>query len=197
MDRELLTGSQASAEVTEIVAAGGPGTWELTDVSRRPSTPGFAGWALTVVYEAPDLPERRVWVYQGALRVEAGKGKELEVEAPSGSAFHLSFIAWGADRNRSGSDIWMSSGVGADSVSQELLANPFRGRAEGYAGQAQSGTDVLDLPGGVVFPRAAGSGSAVTLRLRAWGDQDQSDPFTLGGVSVVTEVPASSVAEAE
>ncbi|MDR1428203.1 MAG: sigma-70 family RNA polymerase sigma factor [Bifidobacteriaceae bacterium] len=184
----LLAGLQATAEVTEAVATGGGGIWTVTGATVGSGKTAFAGWSLTVVYAAPDLPKRRASVYQGALRVEAGTGKELEVEAPAGTASHVGFVAWGADAARSGSDIWMSSGTGRGAVSQELIANPFRGRAAGYAGERLPGTDVVAVNHGVVFPRADGAANTVALRLRAWGDSDQSDPFTLGAVSLVADL---------
>jgi hypothetical protein len=188
-ETELLQGSQLTAEVTEVVAAGGPGEWSLHDVSRAIDATGFAGWALTVVYEAPGLPDRRANVYQGRLRVSAGTGKALEVDAPTGTADQLGFVVWGASSDKTGSDVWMSSGSGQEEVSQELIPNPFQGKADGYTGAPTPGTDVFTLESGVVFPKANNATSAVTLNVRAWGDTDQSDPFTLGGLTLLTDLP--------
>ncbi|MDR0432810.1 MAG: sigma-70 family RNA polymerase sigma factor [Bifidobacteriaceae bacterium] len=184
----LIAGSQATADVTEIVADGGAGQWTVGDVPRNPGAGEFAGWALTVVYESADLPERRASVYQGVLRVQAGTGKELDIDAPKGVASHLGLVAWGASPERTGSDIWMSSGTGQETVSQELIPNPFRGKQAGFSGPAAGGTDVVVLERGVVFPRAENAGTSVTLRVRAWGESEQSDPFTLGAVTLLADL---------
>jgi hypothetical protein len=83
----------------------------------------------------------------------------------------------------------MSSGTGQEAVSQELVPDPFRGAAAGYDGPSVGGTDVLVLDHGVVFPNAENAGTAITLRVRAWGDAGQSDPFTLGAVTLVADLP--------
>jgi hypothetical protein len=101
----------------------------------------------------------------------------------------LGFVVWGAHPERAGSDLWMSSGTGQDAVAQELIANPFAGVAAGHNGPATGGTDVLTLDTGVVFPRGEGADTAVILGLRAWGDEKESDPFTLGTVTLVTGLP--------
>jgi RNA polymerase sigma factor (sigma-70 family) len=188
----LIKGEQARADVTKLVAAGGAGNWSVGGAERSAGAEDFAGWSLTVVYEAPGLPQRRASVYQGALRVQAGTGKELDLDAPAGTAPHLGFVAWGADPERSGSDIWMSSGVGQEAVSQELVPNPFQGHATGFGGGPSPGVDVFALDDRVVFPRAEGAGTAVALRVRAWGDANESDPFTLGAVTLVADLPADS-----
>ncbi|MDR1151496.1 MAG: sigma-70 family RNA polymerase sigma factor [Bifidobacteriaceae bacterium] len=189
----LLEGAQSTADVTDVVASAGGGEWRVDGLAREPHPGIYAGWSLTVVYAAPGLPERRASVYQGALRVEAGTGKELDVDAPLGLASHLGFVAWGASPARTGSDIWMSSGTGQEAVSQELVPDPFRGSAAGYSGPPAGGTDVFALDKGVEFPRAENAGTAVTLRVRAWGDANQSDPFTLGAVTLVTDLPRDSL----
>jgi RNA polymerase sigma factor (sigma-70 family) len=186
---ELLVGDQATADVTGIVSLGASGTWTLADADVASGEDFFAGWTLTVAYTAPGLPERRVSIYQGALRVAAGNGKEVDVDAPTGTADSLGLVAWGAHPGRIGSDLWMSAGRGEDAVAQELLANPFHGTATGFAGPPTAGTDVLNLDGGVVFPRVDKAGSTVTLGVRAWGDPEESDPFTLGAVALVTGLP--------
>jgi hypothetical protein len=187
---DLLAGEQVSVDVTEIVSQGGQGSWQLSGVGPAEDSDEFAGWYLAVVYADDSLPTRRVSLYQGALRVQAGTGKELDVEAPLGTASHLGFVAWGADPQRTGSDIWMSSGVGQEAVSQELIANPFQGRAQGHDSAPAPGVDVFSLDDGVVFPSAEGAGTSVSLRVRAWGDANQSDPFTLGAVTLVADLPA-------
>jgi hypothetical protein len=184
----LLTGIQASADVTEIVAAGGAGSWSLGNVSRVFTADYFAGWSLAVVYAEPGAPERRATIYDGALRVAAGSAKELDIDAPGGTASHLGFVVWGAHPDRVGSDIWMSSGEGQDSMAQELKADPFSGTARGFSGSPSQGTDVFTLDAPIVFPRSEQAGTGVTLRVSAWGDLERSDPFTLGGVTLVTDL---------
>lgn len=80
---------QAVADVTELVRAGGAGTWTVggTQLATGPAT--FGGWSLVVAYRDPAAPVRSLVVLDGLTEVSSSAAVRLDVggfTVPAGGA---------------------------------------------------------------------------------------------------------------
>jgi RNA polymerase sigma factor (sigma-70 family) len=178
---------QSSVEVTGLVAAHGAGTWTLDGVAQTAAAGGWAGWALVVAYSSDSLGARnRVAIHEGSLLVGAGYGRNLAVDTPRGRAEQLGGVVWGADPSRAGNAVWMVDIGSKAGVFQSLLEDAFNGLADGFTGQPLGGVDVFTLAGPLVFPTNPAGTTVAGLRFSAASaDSPESDPYTVGAISVV------------
>jgi len=89
-DQVVLAGTRyvAHADVTALLAAGGPGVWTVGGVEAALGPGTSAGWALAVVTEDPAAPARSVVVHAGLADAYPGRpaGLVAHVPAPAGPA---------------------------------------------------------------------------------------------------------------
>ena len=70
---------QATADVTELVGAGGAGAWTVADVQLGTGAGGHGGWSLAVVYRHAGSPLRSLVLLDGMSRVGAGSSVEFDL----------------------------------------------------------------------------------------------------------------------
>jgi hypothetical protein len=106
LDTGVSTGSstnprpafQAFAEVTDQVAAGGPGTWWAADATVRSGLSNiYGGWALVVVYSSETLPEGKVSVVDGFGAVNPGDDLSLTLPGTEGLKARVGLVSWEGD----------------------------------------------------------------------------------------------------
>jgi len=135
---------QAYADVADLVAAGGSGTWWGADPQVLAGTSKYAGWSLVVVYDDPTAPQDQVTVFDGLAAVANDGQPQSFVLAPraSGKA-RIGTVAWEGDLGISGDAISLD---GTDLVPQggtQDPANVTDSSAAGAIGPTNTfGTDV-------------------------------------------------------
>lgn len=80
---------QAVAEVTELVRAGGAGTWTVGGTQLATGPAAFGGWSLVVAYRDPAAPVRSLVVLDGLTEVSSSAAVRLDVggfTVPAGGA---------------------------------------------------------------------------------------------------------------
>ncbi|MDR1834119.1 MAG: DUF11 domain-containing protein, partial [Propionibacteriaceae bacterium] len=98
---------QEFADVTSLVQAAGNGDYWGANVVAATGEDRYAGWSLTVVYEAPGMPLRNLTVFDGFDYIASGTTKSVTVsgfKAPlSGTVdAQLSIVAYEGDLNTTG-----------------------------------------------------------------------------------------------
>lgn len=68
---DIGTRYQAVADVTDLVATGGGGTWTVADVQAGTGVNRYGGWFLTVVHGDPSAPRRSIAVLDGFSLVDS------------------------------------------------------------------------------------------------------------------------------
>src|SRR5579875_2955652 len=154
---------QAYADVTDLVAAGGSGTWRAALTSGAARRSAATGWTLVVVARDPAAPSGQTVVLDGARPAGAGPGGEplpLDGLFPPGAAAEMQSAAWNGLRY--GADPALISWRELLPASRSVaLAG---GGAPGLAGVVAAGTSADTTQLGP-RPRCSwpGSGSAVPL----------------------------------
>ena len=88
---------QSFADVTEIVAAKGAGSWTVGDVALVAGSNKYAGWSLVVVYDDPSATEGTVSVYDGLAAVDTGRSPTFDVPTVAGARARIGMVAWEGD----------------------------------------------------------------------------------------------------
>ena len=70
---------QATADVSDLVSAGGSGSWTVADVQLGTGTGAHGGWSLAVVYRHAESPLRSLVLLDGLSRVGSGSSVEFEL----------------------------------------------------------------------------------------------------------------------
>ena len=95
---------QARADVTELVAAAGNGTYSLADIAlaAKPRSNNYGGFTLTVVYELESLPVSRVAVFAGSQWVDNNRLATFTFYADTATEATIGWTAWEGDRGTDG-----------------------------------------------------------------------------------------------
>jgi len=99
---------QEFADVTALVQGAGPGTYWGANVVAGTGEDRYAGWALVVVYRAPDLPLRNLTVFDGFSDVGQGNPEQITISgflapaAPAAVEADLGMVAYEGDYATSG-----------------------------------------------------------------------------------------------
>ena len=101
---------QSFADVTDLVAAGGAGTWWAADAAAQQGAGRYAGWALVVVYSDASLPEGRVSVVDGFSSVAPGADLSMTLPGTPGLDARVGMVAWEGDAGIDG-DILTLDGI--------------------------------------------------------------------------------------
>ena len=121
VDSSGRTSYQSYADVTDAVAAHGPGQWAVADIALAKLPRGsswidqlasldlYAGWSLVVVYEDPTLPAGSVTVVDGPVVVTEAVGLTFDVLGASGATAILGAVAWDGDRHVTGDQLLLNS----------------------------------------------------------------------------------------
>lgn len=173
---------QSFADVTELVAQRGAGTWSVADVAVSATRNDgnrtyYGGWALVVVFEVPAAANATVTVYDGAAWVGTdGPGPEFRFVTEPGAAARAGVVAWEGDRATTGDQLLLDGTAlvplragGAVGSS----GNAFDSTATGWAYANSLGVDAKG------FRPATTKGSVGVLRATTTGDQ-----YLLGAVTV-------------
>jgi hypothetical protein len=178
---------QAFADVTSIVAEGGPGAWTAQDpvlgtgsiaAPGSSVSPGsHAGWALVVVYADPTAPSRRVTVVDG-FETAAHETVALGLAVGAPGPLQLGMVAWEGDASNAGDSVSLD-GLPLARAGVPGTTNVFRSRADGADVVNTFGVDV-----GWFEPHESSAGRT---RLDV---TSTSDTVIIG--AVVTVVPRAS-----
>ncbi len=98
---------QARANVTDLVAAAGNGTYSLADIALSasaldPTPTYYGGFTLTVIYELPSLPVSRVALFAGSQWVTSASTADFSFYADKAAHVSVGWTAWEGDRGTSG-----------------------------------------------------------------------------------------------
>ncbi len=161
---------QSYADVTDLVAQGGSGTWWAADPQVAfGSQNQYAGWSLVVVYEDPNAPVDQLTVLDGFTQVTGTAS--LSIGPRSGST-RIGTVAWEGDL-----------GIKGDTISfGDTVLDP-------RSGNPADSTNVMDssAAGALAPPNAPGPPNTEG-RLNTFGtDVDSFDaPVSAPGNQVVT-----------
>ena len=170
---------QASADVTELVRAGGDGQWAVGGVSFMPSTGGaengyYAGWALVVVYEDASLTPGRVLVLDGMDAIPTDV-TYVNIGGLASSEANVGAVAWEGDFSAIGDDASLEGTALVRDRAGSTADNAFRSLADGSSWVNSFGVDVGTF-GAVPF---AGPRSPFLVGVGG-------DDYSLGALTVVT-----------
>ena len=141
----------AFAEITELVQQTGSGTYTLSDldvtdfINSDPvicnSGVNFAGWAITVIFEDPTLPDNQVNVFDG-LESVSQNSQFLEIELENlnvvdNEGARIGFVAWEGD-----SGIAVAETL---SINGNVISNPPLNPADNQFNGTNSFTGATDL----------------------------------------------------
>ena len=89
---------QSFADVTDLVAKGGTGTWWAADPQVLLGNNRYAGWSLVVVYSDPAAPVNQVTVFDGFAQVAKGGQPQSFTVVPRASGMaRIGTVAWEGD----------------------------------------------------------------------------------------------------
>ncbi|MFJ4417589.1 DUF3344 domain-containing protein [Streptomyces sp. NPDC088925] len=110
----------ASADVTDLVRASGPGEWtvaQLPIAKGHSATGGWGGWTLVAAWEEPGAPLRRLALWDGfeSLHVGDRDRRTLRVDlpghhVPAGASGRLGIVAYDGDRGVDGDAVTVRTG---------------------------------------------------------------------------------------
>jgi hypothetical protein len=135
---------QSYADVTDLVANGGAGTWWAADPQVLQGNNRYAGWSLVVVYADPNAPVDQVTVFDGfAQVVKDGQPQSFSVVPRASGQARIGTVAWEGDLGIPGDAISLD---GTDLVPQGGSLDPTNvmdSSAAGALGPTNTfGTDV-------------------------------------------------------
>jgi len=184
-DRAGLVTYQTHADVTSTVKALGGGAWSVADIALPQLTGAQAGnglhggWALTVVYEHPNLPQASVTLFQGSLSVlGATSGPDVEVGGPTNRTMVVGAVAWDGDRGQKGDSVFIDG--------RALM--PVTGNGTGGSPQNAFDSTATGVQAG--FGNSLGVDAKSFLPVQVTGDRARlcfaagDDAYLLGVVSV-------------
>ncbi|MFI6426237.1 sigma-70 family RNA polymerase sigma factor [Promicromonospora sp. NPDC050880] len=187
VDRSGSQVYQASADVTELVRAGGAGTWGVADVCATEAVGGYAGWALVVVHRpagsGPAGPGLAI-VYDGLLPVSSTAGEgHFSVAGRPGTTARVGAVVWDGDRSVPGDQLlfdgaplvplrWTGAGPGGPGSGD----NAFDSTAWGSAYANALGVDVKPFEPAFL----------TSTRAQLTAVETNGDAFVVGVVTVTT-----------
>jgi hypothetical protein len=162
------------ANVTDLVAAAGPGTYAAADIAvaatrNDPDPTYYGGFTLTVVYESATEPEATIVVLSGPHWIGAGTSVDLPFFTDVASTASLSITAWEGDRALGGDRVSIDgtelSSIRGDNLGQ--LGNASDSTARGSAFANTLGVDAKDFEDAQVTEGL----HRITIESGAGGDQ--------------------------
>lgn len=189
---------QAFADVTEVVSQAGSGDYTVADVQAGTGAGGFAGWALTVVYEDPREPMRNLVVFTGFDGLQSGGGSlDLPVSGFTTPAngpvvTRLGVVAYEGDRLSKGDTMALEAHavVNATNPSDDVfnssltdLAAPVTDRNPSYTNLLGYDIDRFDVSGVL-----ANGATSATISLSTSGDA-----FLPGVLTFATDLYATAL----
>ncbi|MFJ4439555.1 DUF3344 domain-containing protein [Streptomyces sp. NPDC088923] len=161
----------ASADVTDLVRASGPGDWtvaQLPIAKGHSATGGWGGWTLVAAWEEPGASLRRLSLWDGfeSLRVDDSDRRTLRLElpghhVPAGASGRAGIVAYDGDRGIDGDAVTVRTGEarpvplggGAANPTADLLNSTISDNSTAHAKSSRGGlphtfgydSDVLDL----------------------------------------------------
>jgi hypothetical protein len=101
-------GFQASANVTKLVRASGPGLYTVAQVNvarGRSGAGAWGGWTLVVAYESPSAPLRHLALWDGFDALKDGAAREIRLPGlpfPAGAGGRAGLVTYDGDRGVTG-----------------------------------------------------------------------------------------------
>lgn len=145
-DNENRLYYQSRADITELVAAAGAGDYSLADIAlaatRNMTVNGnyFGGFALTVVYEHPDLPQSHVAFFEGSDWVTTSNHPDFVFFTDKPAKITLGFVAWDGDRGSVNDRVDVGTGTGGGTTLTPFGWNGSNVTSAGDSGNAASST---------------------------------------------------------
>jgi uncharacterized repeat protein (TIGR01451 family) len=172
---------QAFADVTNLVSAGGAGTYTTANVQTGRGDDRYAGWSLVVAYHSPTAPPRNLTVFDGFESVNSGDPPhEVSVSGfrtpPSGPLrSKVGLVAYEGDLSLGGDKAWFNGTKLTDSLAGSadnffnstisLLGQPVTSKNPDYSNQLGFGADVADAS-----RLLRNSATSATIKLETSGD---------------------------
>ncbi|WP_432090720.1 DUF3344 domain-containing protein [Streptomyces sp. NRRL F-5630] len=110
----------ASADVTDLVRASGPGEWtvaQLPIAKGHSATGGWGGWTLVAAWEEPQAPLRRLALWDGFESLHVGERDRRTLRltlpghhVPAGASGRAGFVAYDGDRGVDGDAVTVRTG---------------------------------------------------------------------------------------
>ncbi|GAA2349379.1 DUF3344 domain-containing protein [Streptomyces kunmingensis] len=122
---------QASADVTDLVRAGGSGLYTVAQVNvarGRTAAGAWGGWTLVVAYEKKSEPLRHLFLQDGFGTFTArhpGQAFHQRTAPAAGTGGYVGLVAYNGDRGRTGDSLTVATGRGRP-VALSDRANPAR-----------------------------------------------------------------------
>jgi uncharacterized repeat protein (TIGR01451 family) len=190
---------QAFADVTNLVSAGGAGSYTTANVQAGRGDDRYAGWSLAVAYHSPTAPPRNLTVFDGFESVNSGDPPhEISVSGfrtpPSGPVrSKVGLVAYEGDLSLAGAKALLNGTKLTDSLAGSadnffnstisLLGQPVNSKNPNFSNQLGFDADVADAS------RMLRNGAtSATIKLETTGDT-----YLPGVVWVATELFAPDV----
>jgi len=138
---------QSFADVTDLVEAGGAGTWTLADAGVSPGATHYAGWSLVVVYGDATRPEGKVSVFEGFEPVTPTAPVSFTVAGTAGEAARIGLVAWEGDAGITGDSMSLDGTALTPTSGHEDANNVADSTATGASDANSFGTDAKALSG--------------------------------------------------
>ncbi len=181
---ELGDSYQSYADVTDIVASGGAGTWAASGARVGPgiaAVPGstlgedvHGGWSLVVVYKDARLTPGRVTVFDGFESVTHESVSFVVAGIPH-SQVTAEVVAWEGDAGKLGDSLVLDGTYLTRATGSRSLENAFDSTAEG-----SSSANSFGLDAGAFLPVPLAAARAVLTATTS------GDFYTVGAVTVTT-----------
>ena len=183
---------QARADITDLVIAAGAGDYSLADVAQAITRNQvndrnyLSGFAITIVYEHPSLPESMVTFFDGSEWVTSSVHPDFTFYTETGATVTLGFVAWDGDRGTVGDRVELGPVTGGGQTLQPIGGwNGNTTTGAGDSGNAASSTAIgskhantLGTDAKLFVPAHVNSGLHV-LRFTGMGDNYLLGTFTV------------------
>ncbi|MBE1877423.1 sigma-70 family RNA polymerase sigma factor [Myceligenerans pegani] len=176
---------QAGVDVTDVVRAGGAGTWAVADVCAIPGDGRWAGWALVVVHRSatPDPAAAGLAiVYDGWMGVTPDQTPRFAAAGRPGTAVRVGVVAWDGDRGADGNRLLLD-GAPLVPLRWDGSAPAGPGSPHGAFDSTAWGSGYANALGVDVRPFAPATLTGPRAEITAATDTDY---YTIGAVTVVT-----------
>ena len=174
----------AVAEVTNLVAAGGEGTYFVADLWSFPNPKGtFAGWSLVVIYANQNQPSRSLTVFEGYRTISGSQSAEIAVSgfrtplAPNPVNTRVGFMASEGDLGATGDFLQVngqSLSVGTIRPDNNFFnssittaTDRFTARNPNFVNTLGFDTGMATVPDGAIGNDA----TSATLKTQTFGDR--------------------------
>jgi uncharacterized repeat protein (TIGR01451 family) len=165
---------QAFGNVTELVRAGGAGSYTVADVQTGTGVGRYAGWSLVVAYHSRGAPLRNLTVFDGFATVDArDPPHEVSVSGFRTPAIGtvrstVGIVGYEGDRSSGGDRASLNETQSQDNLfdsSIRRFGQPVTSKTPDYDNQLGFDADVLDTTG------VLGNGvTSATVKLETTGD---------------------------